>query len=224
MNEKSSALPKAQIGKSHLSWFLWLIPVAAALVCGWFVAQDFIFAGPTITIYFENADGLQEQNSLVEYRGVKVGEVGTLKLSNDRQRVAVKVQLDASAANIARQGSVFWIVRPEVKLGALSGLQTIVSGNYITVQPGDGPRTNQFIGVEKAPIEPVKALDILLHRAETRFIAAAIANFLSRKFRWAKCWIAGWATTPAKSSSTPALRRICSAGADEFKILECRRH
>ncbi len=102
MNEKSPALPKAQVGKSHLNWLLWLIPIAAALVCAWFVCQDIIFAGPTVTIYFENADGLQEQNSLVEYRGAKIGEVGTLKLTKDRQRVAVKVQLDASAANIAR--------------------------------------------------------------------------------------------------------------------------
>jgi paraquat-inducible protein B len=162
MNEKSPALPKAQVGKSYLNWLLWLIPVAAALVCVWFVGQDFIFAGPTITIYFENADGLQEENSLLKYRGVKVGEVGTLKLSKDRQRVAVKVQLDASAANLARQGSVFWIVRPQVKLGALSGLQTIVSGNYVTVEPADGVRTNQFIGAESAPIKPVQALDIQL--------------------------------------------------------------
>jgi len=163
MNEKSPALPKAQVGKSHLlNWLLWLIPVAAALVCAWFVSQDIIFAGPTVTIYFENADGLQEQNSLVEYRGATVGQVETLKLTKDRQRVAVKVQLDASAANIAREGSVFWIVRPQVKLGSLSGLQTIVSGDYITVQPGSGARTNLFIGVNKEPIEPAKGLDILL--------------------------------------------------------------
>jgi paraquat-inducible protein B len=162
MNEKSSAVPKAQVGKSHLNWLLWFIPIAAALLCAWFVAQDIIFAGPTVTIYFENADGLQENNSLLKYRGATIGEIGTLKLTKDRQRVAVKVQVDASAANIARQGSVFWIVRPEVKLGALSGLQTIVSGNYITVEPGDGARTNQFIGAETAPIKPVQALDIRL--------------------------------------------------------------
>jgi paraquat-inducible protein B len=162
MNEKSSALPKAQVVKSHLNWLLWLIPIAAALLCAWFVGQDIIFAGPTVTIYFENADGLQENNSLLKYRGATVGEVGTLKLTKDRQRVAVKVQVDASAANLAREGSVFWIVRPEVKLGALSGLQTIVSGNYIAVEPGNGARTNQFIGAEQAPIKPVNALDILL--------------------------------------------------------------
>ena len=162
MNEKLPLLPKAQVGKGHLNWLLWLIPIAAAFLCAWFVGEDIIFAGPTVTIYFENADGLQEHNSLLEYRGATIGEVGILKLTKDRQRVAVKVQLDASAANIARQGSVFWIVRPEVKLGALSGLQTIVSGNYITVEPGNGERTNQFIGAETAPIKPVQALDIRL--------------------------------------------------------------
>ena len=162
MSETPSALPKAHVGKSYMNWFLWLIPVAAALLCAWFLCRDYIFAGPTVTIYFQNADGLEEQNSFVKYRGVNIGEVGTLKLTADRGRVAVTAQLDPSAANIARAGSVFWIVRPEVSLGALSGLQTIVSGNYITVQPGDGARTNQFEGVETAQIKPVPALDILL--------------------------------------------------------------
>ncbi|HEY5232538.1 MAG TPA: MlaD family protein [Verrucomicrobiae bacterium] len=162
MDEKSHAPPKAIIKKSHLSWFLWLIPVAAALLCARFVCDDIISAGPTVTIFFENAGGLQAQNSLVKYRGVKIGEVQTLKLTQDRRHVAVKVQLDASAASVARQGSVFWIVRPEVKLGSLSGLQTIVSGDYIAVQPGNGARTNIFVGADKEPIKPVKAMDILL--------------------------------------------------------------
>ena len=162
MNEKMGALPKAKIEKSHLSLGLWLIPLAAALLCAWYLSRDFIFVGPTITIYFQNAEGLQEQNSLVQYRGVKIGEVESLKLTQDRQRVAVKVQLDTSGASIAQQGSVFWIVRPELKLGAVSGLRTIILGNYIAVQPGHGARTNVFMGVEKEPIEPIKALDIQL--------------------------------------------------------------
>ena len=198
MNEKSHELPKAQVGKSHLNWLLWLIPIAAALVCAWFVAQDIIFAGPTVTIYFENADGLQEQNSLVEYRGVKVGEVGTLKL---RQRSAARRGQSAIGRfgreyRAARLG--FWIVRPEVKLGSLSGLQTIVSGNYITVQPGNGARTNLFIGAETEPIKPVKRWTSScsppnsVHCSRNR-------RFSIGTFRLAKCWIAVSATTPAQS-------------------------
>jgi len=166
MNEETHTLPKAKIGKSRFNWFLWFIPMAAALLCAWYVCQDIVFVGPTITIYFENAEGLQEQTSLVQYRGVKIGEVETLKLTPDRQRVGVKVQLDASAANIAQEGSVFWIVRPELKLGAVSGLRTIVLGNYIAVQPGHGARTNIFLGAETEPIEPIQALDILLLAAK----------------------------------------------------------
>jgi paraquat-inducible protein B len=163
MNEERRVLPKAKIEKSRSSWLLWLIPIAAALLCVWYLCRDLIFAGPTVTIYFQNADGLQEQVSLVQYRGVKVGEVESLKLAKDQKSVAVRAQLDLSAANLAREGSVFWIVRPELKLGAVSGLRTIVMGNYVTVQPGDGARTNEFTGAENAPIEPVKALSIELH-------------------------------------------------------------
>jgi paraquat-inducible protein B len=166
MNEKMPVLPKAKIEKSRLSWFLWLIPIAAALLCLWYVCRDFLFAGPAITIYFQNAQGLQEQTSLVQYRGAKMGEVQSLTLTKDRRSVAVKAQLDASAANLAREGSVFWIVRPEIKLGAVSGLRTIILGNYITVLPGDGARTNLFLGAENEPIEPIRALDIELHSAK----------------------------------------------------------
>jgi paraquat-inducible protein B len=162
MNEEMRGLPKAKIEKSHFGLFLWLIPMAAALLCGWYLCRDYIFAGPTITIYFQNADGLLEQTSLLQYRGVRIGEVKSLKLTADQQSVSVKVQLDTSAANIAREGSVFWIVQPEVKLGSVSGLRTIVLGNYITVQPGHGPRTNLFIGSEKEAIAPIKALGIVL--------------------------------------------------------------
>jgi paraquat-inducible protein B len=160
MNDKTPALPKAKIEQSRFSLFLWLIPIAAALLCAWYVCRDIIFAGPTITIYFQNAEGLQKEVSLVQYRGVVIGKVEDLKLTQDRQHVAVKAKLGASAASIAQEGSVFWIVRPELKLGAVSGLRTIVLGNYITVQPGHGSPTNMFIGAENEPIEPIKGLEI----------------------------------------------------------------
>jgi paraquat-inducible protein B len=126
------------------------------------VLHDFVFAGPTITVYFQNADGLQEQNSMVKYRGVEIGQIESLTLARSNGYVAVRAKLRHSAGDVARQGSIFWIVRPQVKLGAISGLQTIVSGNYLTVQPGNGERTNVFTGAEEAPIEPEKSIAITL--------------------------------------------------------------
>jgi paraquat-inducible protein B len=162
MSEATQHLPKAKIQKDGLTWFFWTLPVAAAVLCCWFLLHDFVFAGPTITIYFQDAQGLQEQNSMLRYRGIKVGAIQSLKLGSDGKAVVIKVKLNHSAKDIARQGSLFWIVRPELRLGQVSGLQTIVSGSYITVQPGSGARTNVFIGVTEAPIVLDPGIEITL--------------------------------------------------------------
>lgn len=162
MSEKIHTLPKAKIQQDALSWFFWTLPVGAALLCAWFLLHDFVFAGPTITIYFQNADGLQEQNSMVKYRGIDIGEVETLRLDDKDQNVIVRAKLYRTARNVARQGAAFWIVRPELKLGEISGLQTIVSGSYVAVQPGTGDATNVFTGVTEEPVTPLPGIVITL--------------------------------------------------------------
>jgi paraquat-inducible protein B len=162
MSNKIPTLPRAKIEKDFMTWFIWALPVAAALLCGWFILRDFVFAGPTITIYFQDAEGLQPQNSMLKYRGVDIGQIVSLTLADQAGHVAVRAKLHYSAADLARQGSAFWIVRPELKLGAISGLRTIVSGNYITVQPGEGARTNVFTGLEEAPIQQIPSINITL--------------------------------------------------------------
>jgi paraquat-inducible protein B len=156
-------LPTALVTKSRLTWLLWLIPAAAAGLCVWFLYHDFISTGPLITIYFKDAEGLEDQDVDLRYRGATVGEVKSVVLMPGAGSVKVRARLTGPAANLARLGSVFWIVRPEVRVGAISGLRTIISGDYIAVQPGAGPRTNVFTGADKQPIsdEP-RALQITL--------------------------------------------------------------
>lgn len=162
-NKDTGALPSATIHKGRLSWGLWLIPLAAALLCVWFVYRDYVATGPLISIYFHNVDGVQIKNTSVTYLGAQVGQVRTIQLQKDNQYVKVQARLAGSAKNLARTGSVFWIVRPQLKVGAISGLGTIVSGVYIAVQPGNGPPTNSFVGVDKEPIpEEPGALHLVL--------------------------------------------------------------
>jgi len=157
-------LPRAKIQKNRFAWMFWLAPVAAVGLCGWFIYRDLIAGGPVITIFFQDADGLEVKNTIVKYRGAQVGEVTSLELTKDHQLVKVTARLTGSAATLARQGSTFWIVRPEVKVGSISGLGTIVSGVYIGVQPGSGTSTNVFTGAEKEPLaEEPGALHIVLH-------------------------------------------------------------
>jgi paraquat-inducible protein B len=152
--------PKAVIKKSRPGWLLWLVPLGAAALCVWFIYRDFVATGPVITVYFQNTDGLEAGNTQVQYRGAQIGEVKSISLADDGQRVKVTARLSGSAKALARVGSIFWIVRPEVKVGAISGLNTIVSGQYVTVQPGHGEPTNIFVAAEEPP--PVEQPGALL--------------------------------------------------------------
>src|SRR5689334_14671302 len=156
-------LPEAQVRPTRRSWLLWVVPLGALALCAWFIYHDYIATGPLITIYFQNVDGLEEQNTPVKFRGAEVGRVKTVRLAKAARWVEVRVRLAGSAGDLASRGSSFWIVRPEVKVGAVSGLRTLISGEYISVQPGNGPRTNVFTGLERAPyLEHSKGLEIAL--------------------------------------------------------------
>jgi paraquat-inducible protein B len=151
--KRADSLPQAIVKRSHLSWALWLVPLGAAGLCAWFAWRDYVSAGPTISITFENTDGLEAKNTQLKYRGVNVGVVNSLSLSKDGSQVKVEARMTSSARNLIRAGSIFWIVRPELKIGSISGLRTIVSGEYITLRPGRGPLTNSFKGAGSEPAE-----------------------------------------------------------------------
>src|SRR5258708_14186698 len=86
-------LPKAKIKKTRRAWWLWLIPLGALALCVWFVYRDYIATGPLITIYFQDASGLEENNTQVRYLGAIVGQVKSFQLNKDSKRVEVKARL-----------------------------------------------------------------------------------------------------------------------------------
>src|SRR5437588_4565246 len=132
-------LPKAKLERNWKTYFIWLVPLAAATLAGWFIYSNMVKGGPTLHILFEDAAGLQPGKSQLKYRGAEIGEVRDVKLTKDHQRVEVVVALDRAAKSVARDGSRFWIVKPEVGVQEIRGLRTIVSGDYVTVEPGEGP-------------------------------------------------------------------------------------
>jgi paraquat-inducible protein B len=157
-------LPRAKIKAQRRISVIWIVPLIAAIAAGWLVFKNVREAGPVITIQFSDGNGLQANQTVLKYRGVRIGEVRSVKLVQDTSHVEVVARLTASAKNLAREGSVFWIVRPEVGAGGLSGLETIVSGPYIQVQPGNGKTQKKFIGAEEPPImeQSKKGLEIIL--------------------------------------------------------------
>jgi paraquat-inducible protein B len=131
---------------------IWLVPVFAALVGLSLVINAWVQRGPVITISFQTAEGLEPGKTVVKYKDVVIGKVTTIRLAPDHHKVIVKVDLEKSAANIAVSDTRFWVVRPRIGLGGVSGIDTLLSGSFIGVDVGDSaqPQTD-FTGLENPP-------------------------------------------------------------------------
>ncbi|MBJ6727842.1 PqiB family protein [Geomesophilobacter sediminis] len=144
-------LPRAEVRRNWRRYLFWLIPLGAILIAGWIVYADVIRKGPTLHIYFDNAVGLQQGKSQMKFRGVQVGKVKEIELTPDTRMVKVTVALDQGTDSLAREGSIFWVERARIGLNEITGLQTIMGGAYLTVEPGKGKRQTEFRGVPEAP-------------------------------------------------------------------------
>ncbi|MGN6282397.1 PqiB family protein [Frateuria sp.] len=146
-------LPEPVVRKHRFSLSLiWLVPVLAALVGLSLVVHAWLQAGPEITITFQTAEGLEAGKTPVKYKNVVIGKVTSLELTDDRERVRVTVALNKSAASFATKGTRYWVVRPRIGLGGVSGVDTLLSGAFIGADVG-GSQDEQydFKGLESPP-------------------------------------------------------------------------
>lgn len=134
---------------------VWAIPVIAALIGLSLAAQTLWRRGPTITVTFASAEGIEPAKTKVKYKNVDIGDVTGVTLSPDRTRVVATIDLVKDAAPFAVADSRFWVVRPRLAGSGVSGLGTLLSGAYIGVDAGhsDARRTD-FIGEEDPPVAP----------------------------------------------------------------------
>lgn len=131
---------------------IWLVPAVAALIGLSMLVHAWLSAGPEITIAFRTAAGLEAGKTAVKYKGVTVGEVKTIALSEDGSQAIVSVALDKSAASLTRRDTRFWVVRPRVGTGGVSGLDTLLSGAYIAADAGTATATaTAFTGLATPP-------------------------------------------------------------------------
>lgn len=131
---------------------VWLVPLVAALIGIALVAKSVFDRGPTITISFTTAEGLEPGKTKVKYKDVDIGSVKTIRLSRDHSRVLVSVQLTKEAEDFAVEDTRFWIVRPRIGTTGITGLGTLLSGAYIGVDAGRSHESqSDFVGLEKPP-------------------------------------------------------------------------
>lgn len=116
---------------------IWLVPVAAAALAAYLVYTTYASRGPLVGVTLDDAGGLTAGQTPVRYKAVQVGTVEGIRLSDDLSKVRADVRMAKQVGDRLTEGARFWVVRPRLTAGSVSGLETIVSGAYIEFDPGD---------------------------------------------------------------------------------------
>jgi paraquat-inducible protein B len=132
---------------------VWIIPIVAAIVGGGIVVKRVLDSGPQITIQFNSADGIEAGKTRIKYKAVDVGTVRSVRLSGDHKSAIVTAEMDPEAKDFLVADTRFWVVRPRIAGGEVSGLGTLLAGSYIGADPGHSSESKRnFTGLETPPV------------------------------------------------------------------------
>lgn len=150
-----AGLPQATVEPARRARFspVWIVPLVAAVVAIGIFAERVLSEGPAVTIVFQSADGIEAGKTFVKYKDVNIGQVTAVRLTDDFGRVEVTARIAKSAAGLMVEDAKFWVVRPRISLSGVSGLSTLLSGDYIGFEAGASTkRQKTFTGLEVPPI------------------------------------------------------------------------
>ncbi len=141
--------------KSH--WYVWLFPIIALLISAWLLVRYISNQGPVIKILFDDASSIQADKTHVRFRGVSIGKIKKISISDDAKDVIAEVQLQSDAESFAQEGAKFWVVTAKVNLREVTGLETFMGGTYIAALPGkaDGAEQTEFKSLVNSDVTEV---------------------------------------------------------------------
>ena len=147
-----AAVNEVTVQKRRGLSIVWLIPVVAIVVGGWLAYSTLADKGPTVMISFKTAEGLEEGKTKIKYKDVEAGAVTNIHVGDDLSEIIVTAELAKELEPHLGENTQFWVVKPTLTAGGISGLGTLISGAYIEIDPETGPPQTQFTGLERAPI------------------------------------------------------------------------
>lgn len=162
-NNSSEQLKTAQIRQSRRISPFWLLPIIALIIGATLFFQIIKEQGYTVNITFATGDGLVANKTQIRYQGLQIGVVKKVNFTDDLKKVVVEANIYPEAKTVLRETTKFWLVQPNASLAGISGLDTLISGNYITLQPGSGEYQYDFIAETEGPIAQIKDGDLLIH-------------------------------------------------------------
>ncbi|MBX9946688.1 MAG: MlaD family protein [Reyranella sp.] len=146
--------PTAGVRQRRRIPLVWLVPVLTGLIAAWLAWDTFSKRGPTITITFETAAGLTAGQSQLRYRNVVMGTVKQIAVSPDLANVVVTVETVREAEPLLTDKTIFWVVKPQLFAGNVTGLDTLLSGSYIGMRPSPDKANarRDFVGNQDPPV------------------------------------------------------------------------
>lgn len=153
--DRSEEHVEARVRPHRWVAWVWIVPIAAAGVVAWLAWRALAERGPEITISFPAAQGLQPGQTTIQHLNAVLGTVTSLRLAPDMKRVVVAARMTREAAPYLTDSTIFYVVTPQIGVGGITGLSTIVSGAYIEMYPGkEGRPRRHFVGLDSPPIVP----------------------------------------------------------------------
>ncbi|MDU9390449.1 PqiB family protein [Pseudomonas sp. zfem002] len=149
----SDDLPTARTRPASNWSAIWILPLIALVIGGWLGWQAYRDSGVNIEVRFQSGEGIVANKTEVVYKGMPVGKVKHLVLDAEGSNTGViaTIEMNPAAEPHLLTNTRFWLVKPSVSLAGITGLETLVSGNYIAVSPGDGEPTKRFVALPEAP-------------------------------------------------------------------------
>lgn len=131
---------------------IWIIPLVAVLIGLGLIYKTVTEKGPSITISFNTAEGLEAGKTKIKYKDVEIGRVESIKLNDSFGHVIVKASLVREAGKYLNENTRFYVVKARFAGGVAYGLDTLLSGSYIGIDPGhEGSQKKHFKGLEEPP-------------------------------------------------------------------------
>ena len=163
-NEIKQQVYEPKIEDTKAVSFIWILPLIILAILGWIAYESYMKKGTNITVIFKSAEGLKENATTLEYKGLQLGKVTKISMHEDLRSVKINILVDNEVAKyVANEGSSFWIKKPTVSLTKVSGLNTLISGYKIELSPkfkteeeyNNGNSKYHFEGLDTQPNDEI---------------------------------------------------------------------
>jgi paraquat-inducible protein B len=132
---------------------VWIVPIVALVIGGWLMLQSFSQKGPTVEIIFKSAAGIQAGKTVVKYKDIEIGKVTDVTFTDGLDSVRVTAELKKNMKPYLSENTRFWVVQAKLGVGEVQGLDTLLSGVYIVMDPHEGKQSiRRFKGLDQIPV------------------------------------------------------------------------